>query len=82
MSLPKNDEKSGATKSEKESNKASSQESSNVPSSVGEKESSTEELLKILAEGNLSEVKSFQKESGQLKCLSYSGRCCDTQRCS
>ena len=49
-------DESGATKkSENESNKGSSQQSSAVVSS-GFKESSTEELLKLLEEGSLSEV--------------------------
>ena len=66
MSLSETKEESGAAKksesgaaekSEKESNSSSSQQNSAVPSVVPSlQESSTEELLKILEEGNLSEV--------------------------
>ena len=66
MSLSETKEESGAAKksesgaaekSEKESNSSSSQQNSTVPSVVPSvQESSTEELLKILEEGNLSEV--------------------------
>ena len=50
-------ESGAAEKSEKESNSSSSQQNSAVPSVVPSlQESSTEELLKILEEGNLSEV--------------------------
>ena len=55
----KKSESGAAEKSEKESNSGSSQQNSvvpSVPSVPSVKESSTEELLKILEEGNLSEV--------------------------
>ena len=69
MSLSETKEESGAAKksesgaaekSEKESNSGSSQQNSVVPTV---KESSTEELLKILEEGNLSEVSTVFRTS-------------------
>ena len=63
--MPETKEESGAAKkSEKEFNSGSSQQSTVVPSV---KESSTEELLKILQEGNLSEVSTVLRT--QLKSL-------------
>ena len=76
MSLSETNEESGAAKksesgasekSEKESNSSSSQQNSavpTVPSVVPSlQESSTEELLKILEEGNLSEVSTVFRTS-------------------
>ena len=84
IEFPKTEEEIGATKTEREtkSKNASSQQSTNVLS-VKENKTSTEELLKILEEGNLSEVKEFSgRKRTTFKCLSYTGRCCSTQRCS
>ena len=73
MSLSETKEESGAAKksesgaaekSEKESNSSSSQQNSVVPTVVPSlQESSTEELLKILEEGNLSEVSTVFRTS-------------------
>merc|ERR1712037_469135 len=52
----KKSESGAAEKSEKESNSSSSQQNSVVPTVPSLQESSTEELLKILEEGNLSEA--------------------------
>ena len=84
IEFPKTEEEMGATKSEREneSKNASSQQSTSVHS-VKENETSTEELLKILEDGNLSEVKEFSgRKRTTFKCLSYTGRCSGTQRCS
>ena len=60
----KKSESGAAEKSEKESNSSSSQQNSTVPSVVPSvQESSTEELLKILEEGNLSEVSTVFRTS-------------------
>ena len=62
----KKSESGAAEKSEKESNSSSSQQNSAVPSVVPSlQESSTEELLKILEEGNLSEVSTVFRTSTQ-----------------
>ena len=52
-----NESNNGSSQREKESNNGSSQQSSNIVPSVKENEFLTEELLKVLEEGNLSEVK-------------------------
>ena len=60
----KKSESAAAEKSEKESNSSSSHQNSTVPSVVPSvQESSTEELLKILEEGNLSEVSTVFRTS-------------------
>ena len=84
MRFPKTEEEIGATNTEREnkSKNATPQQSTSVPS-VKENESTTEELLKILEEGTLSEVKEFSgRKRTTFKCLSYTGRCSRTQRCS